>query len=165
MKMWQRKKTSVVGRQDLPQVLDVRKSMSASAPSTKRPRRLSRRAWWITAGMGAILIVGVVIVSVMFLRAQAEVPTEGEAAAKAVAKRISKHYILPDGEVPALATITDKTKLTSPVFKMAENGDKILIYQGRKLAIVYRPSKDRIVAVVPVSIDEPTNITKQGGRQ
>ena len=65
---------------------------------------------------------------------------------------IRKHIILPDEEVPAMLTVTDQGKLSTPFLSKAKNGDKILIYQDAKKAIIYRPSIDRIVDVGPVSI-------------
>lgn len=74
---------------------------------------------------------------------------------------VSRHYVLPTDEEPAIATVTDKTKLTTPLFTKSENGDKALIYQKNALVIIYRPSIDRIIAVGPVSIDNvPTESNK-----
>lgn len=75
-----------------------------------------------------------------------------------VKAKVARHYVLPTNEQPALATITDSKKLTSSFFKKAQNGDKVLIYQKNQVAILYRPSIDRIIAVGPVVIDTP-----QGG--
>lgn len=68
---------------------------------------------------------------------------------------VGRHMVLPEDEEPALATVTDKTKISTDFFKQAENGDKLLIYQDHKTAIIYRPSLDKIIAVGPVSIDTP----------
>lgn len=68
---------------------------------------------------------------------------------------VSKLVVLPDGEDPVVATVTDKDKLKDqPVFARTENGDKILIYSNSKKAYVYRPSKNMIVDVVPVNIGD-----------
>lgn len=72
-----------------------------------------------------------------------------------ITARVNKHYVLPTDEQPALATVTNKNKLTSAFLKKAENGDKVLIYQKNSIAIIYRPSIDRIIAVGPVQIDTP----------
>jgi len=60
--------------------------------------------------------------------------------------------VLPIDETPALATVTDKAKLTTKFLQKAENGDKILIYQKAGRVIIYRPSIDRIIDVGPVQI-------------
>jgi len=73
---------------------------------------------------------------------------------------VSKHIMLPNDETPALLTVTDTSKLTTDFLKQASNGDKVLIYQKHKKAIIYRPSIDRIVDVGPVVIDDVSGGTK-----
>ena len=68
---------------------------------------------------------------------------------------INRHFLLPTDEEPALATVTDTSKLTSVLQENAKNGDRVLIYQNHHQAILYRPSIDRVVAVTTVSIDTP----------
>lgn len=72
-----------------------------------------------------------------------------------VVNLVDRHYVLPSNEKPALATVTDKSKLQSSLSGKVQNGDKILIYQKNQKAIIYRPSIDKIVDVEPVSIDAP----------
>lgn len=74
---------------------------------------------------------------------------------QAVQAAINRHYVLPSNEVPALATITDKTKLTAGFRDNARNGDRLLIYQKNHQAVLYRPSIDRVIAIAPVTIDNP----------
>lgn len=62
---------------------------------------------------------------------------------------------LPEGEVPTVATVTDKEKLAEQAFfKRAENGDKILIYTQAKKAILYRPGQNKVIEVAPVNIGQ-----------
>lgn len=71
---------------------------------------------------------------------------------------VNKLMMLPS-EIPTLATVTDKSKLTQqPFFQLAENGDKVLIYQSIKKAILYRPSVNKIVDVAPVQIDKNQDV-------
>ncbi|MFZ3069492.1 MAG: LytR C-terminal domain-containing protein [Microgenomates group bacterium] len=74
-----------------------------------------------------------------------------EETAKVVAL-VGKLVILPEGEEPVMATVTDKEKLKDqPVFAKAENGDKILIYSIAQKAYIYNPTRNVIVDVVPVN--------------
>ncbi|HRF28940.1 MAG TPA: hypothetical protein PL051_04900 [Candidatus Saccharibacteria bacterium] len=73
---------------------------------------------------------------------------------------VSRHMLLPTGEKPALATVTDTTKLNTEFLKQAENGDKLLIYEKARLVVVYRPSIDKIVTVGPISIESLTDTSK-----
>lgn len=65
---------------------------------------------------------------------------------------IGRHYLLPSKEEPVIATVTDRTKLTTEFLKAAKNGDKLLVYEKSGVAIIYRPSIDKLVRVGPVSI-------------
>jgi len=65
---------------------------------------------------------------------------------------VGKLMALPTDETPSIATVTDKTKLADqPFFTNSENGDKVLIYTNAKKAILYRPSTDKIIEVMPIS--------------
>jgi CHASE1-domain containing sensor protein len=71
----------------------------------------------------------------------------------ALVQTIGKLMVLPTGETPTVATVTDKTKLTSQVFfKDAQNGDKLLAYTIAKKAILYRPSSNKIINIAPFNI-------------
>ena len=63
---------------------------------------------------------------------------------------ISHHIILPTG-TPQIATVQDAKKLNTSqaFFKDAINGDVVLVYDT--MIILYRPSKDIIVAVGDIS--------------
>lgn len=64
---------------------------------------------------------------------------------------------LPSEEVK-IATVTNKEKLRShQFFERAENGDKALIYMESKKAILYRPSINRIIEVMYISMDKNEN--------
>ncbi len=71
---------------------------------------------------------------------------------KQLINRVDKLMELPQDELPTVATVTDKNKLKNqPIFARAENGDKLLIYPKAKKAILYRPSTNKIIEVVPIS--------------
>lgn len=71
---------------------------------------------------------------------------------------VGKLMDLPQGETPSVATVLDKEKLKDQAFfKNAENGDKILIYTNAKKAILYRPSTEKIIEIMPIVIDNSQN--------
>lgn len=60
--------------------------------------------------------------------------------------------VLPQGEQPTIATVSDKTKLAGQsFFKNAENGDRVIIYQKSGKAILYRPSLKKIIDVASLA--------------
>ena len=66
---------------------------------------------------------------------------------------VGKLVELPVGEKPTVATISDTEALKSqPFFNNAKVGDKVLIYTNAKKAIIYRPSKNIIVEIAPLSM-------------
>ena len=77
--------------------------------------------------------------------------------AAAVAK-VSKLILLPQGETPTLASVSDPSALKNqPVFDKAQKDDQVLIYSTAKEAILYRPSSNMIINVAPINISAPTN--------
>lgn len=115
--------------------------------------RVPRRVIIITGIIaGTVILLGL---GAYLIKGHKAKPLTGEAELKSVQAKISRHYLLPTDEEPALATVTDTSKLKTPIFKNSQAGDRILIYQVNQIAIIYRPSTDRIIAVGPVSIDTP----------
>jgi len=73
-------------------------------------------------------------------------------------EKAGKLMQLPTDEDPSIATVLDKTKLKDQAFfANAENGDKILIYTKAKKAILYRPSINKIIEIMPIVIDNQQN--------
>lgn len=72
--------------------------------------------------------------------------------------KISKLIVLPEGETPTVATVTDPEKLRQeqPFFAKASMGDKVLIYTGARKAYMYNPTTNKIIEVAPVNIGNPT---------
>ncbi len=75
-----------------------------------------------------------------------------EEQTNAAIEKIGKLMVLPDNELPDLATITDPSKLSNhPFFSKAEKGDKVLIYNAAKKAILYSERLNKIVDVSPIT--------------
>lgn len=62
--------------------------------------------------------------------------------------------VLPEGEDPVIATITDINLLKDNEFyKDAKNDDRVIVYANAKKAYIYRPSTKTIVNVGAFQID------------
>ncbi|OGG37544.1 hypothetical protein A2110_02310 [Candidatus Jorgensenbacteria bacterium GWA1_54_12] len=71
-------------------------------------------------------------------------------------ERVGRLIVLPVGEEPTIATVSDPEKLKDQAFfANAQIGFKVLIYANAKKAILYDPSGDKIVEVAPVNIGNP----------
>jgi hypothetical protein len=71
---------------------------------------------------------------------------------KGLTDKVGKHIILPAEEVPTVATVSDKTKLSGQAFfARSEVGDKVLIYNQAARAILYRPEINKIIEVVTLT--------------
>jgi hypothetical protein len=68
-------------------------------------------------------------------------------------KKVGMLIELPKRENPAIATVSDITKLKGqPFFAHAKNGDKVLIYQKSQKAILYDPLVNKVVKVQGINI-------------
>lgn len=69
--------------------------------------------------------------------------------------RVGELIVLPKGETPTVATVSDIEKLKGqPFFINAKRGDRVLIYANAKKAILYNPGDNIIVEVAPVDIGD-----------
>jgi hypothetical protein len=74
---------------------------------------------------------------------------------------ISATMVLPE-EKPTVINITDRDKLQDQeFFKKAQNGDKVIIFEGIRRIILYRPSIKKIVDVAPLVFSGGQNASAQ----
>lgn len=74
----------------------------------------------------------------------------------ALVAHIGRLIILPQNEEPTIATVADPELLkTQPFFAGAKKGDKVLIYNNAKKAILYDPVNNIIINVAPINIGAP----------
>lgn len=81
--------------------------------------------------------------------------TNAEKAQKELAAAmfsVSKHMILPEGDEPVLATVTDAEALIKQqaFFAGAVNGDQLLLFPRSLKAVIYSPSRNRIINAGPI---------------
>lgn len=78
--------------------------------------------------------------------------------AQELVAKVSKLIVLPTGETPTIATVSDPDKLKEqPFFANAQKGDKVLIFTNAKKAILYSPTSNKIVEVAPINIGSAAN--------
>ena len=83
-------------------------------------------------------------------------------AAKLIIEKVKRLYAIPEGVDPTVATIVDVNQLRSrnAFYNKAKNGDNLIVTNDR--AILYDPTADKIVDVVPVQIQAPAPAAAAG---
>jgi len=69
--------------------------------------------------------------------------------------KVGRLMVLPTGETPTVATVTDLAPLKDqPFFANAKVGYKVIIYTNAKRAILYDPVNDKIVETAPLNMGQ-----------
>ncbi|MGE5042131.1 MAG: LytR C-terminal domain-containing protein [Candidatus Levyibacteriota bacterium] len=118
----------------------------------------------LIAALVIIIFVGGAITTALVIKSQKPVDkvTLARQETQELLSRVSRLITVPS-EYPVVATVKDKSKLTDPFFTDAQNGDKVLIFNKAKKAILYRPSTDKIInaAVSTFAVPTPAKETAQ----
>ncbi len=103
----------------------------------------------------AIVLSGYFYLQVKKLRTDPQVMAQKEA--DEVISKVGKLVVLPKGEVPTVATVSDPEALKDQVFfANAVKGDKVLIYTEAKKAFLYSVTLNKIIDVAPLNIGSST---------
>lgn len=71
-----------------------------------------------------------------------------------IINRVGKLIVLPEGEEPTVATVTDPEKLQEQAFfARAKVGDKVLIYTQARKAFLFDPVKNILLEVAPLTTE------------
>ncbi len=71
---------------------------------------------------------------------------------KEVMTKVGRLVVLPTDEEPTLATVADPEQLRDqPFFAQAKTGDKVLVYNQARKAILYDPVQDKILEIAPIT--------------
>ena len=74
---------------------------------------------------------------------------------------VGKLIMLPESEIPTIASVSDPAMLKSQTFFInSAIGDKVLIFTQAKKAILYRPSVNQIIEVGTINLDSTSNTTQ-----
>lgn len=72
--------------------------------------------------------------------------------AKDLLGKVARLYLIPTGEEPTVATVSDPLKLKDQAFfSSSQKDDKVLIFTEAGKAVLYRPSIDKIIEVAPIN--------------
>lgn len=77
-----------------------------------------------------------------------KVPPSSTDPVQSVITQVDKHLLLPGGEQPVLAKVSDLEPLAAyPFFRNALVGDEVLVYCKHGLSILYSPGRDKVIEV------------------
>ena len=117
---------------------------------------------WVVGGILLIITFVSVGSGVYFYRqyreSEEQLKNPTDAAKKEIQQllaKVRKLMVLPNEEA-TVATVADVETLqkTQPFFQDAADGDKVLIFQAAKKAVIYRPSTNVIINVAPLVIGD-----------
>jgi len=104
-----------------------------------------------------VAIIGGALIFFQYQQTQATLKKQQQAQPQTPLEAVSRLMELPKDETPVVNTITDKTQINkNPLFKDVENNDIVIVYPKKQQAIVYRASTNKIIAVGPVQINQPS---------
>ena len=102
-----------------------------------------------------LLILGLAGSAIYLLKQNRNPEQVAEAEIQALLVEVGKLIVLPEGEQPIVATVSDLERLSGqPFFEEAKKGDRVLIYMNAKKAILYDPVAKRIVAIAPLNLGQ-----------
>ena len=124
----------------------------------------SSRSLIIIVAFGIVLLASIALAIYFYFQyqqtqTQLNKSTIGNEQA-ALISEVGKLIVLPSGEQPTVATVSDISRLKGQSFFIhARDGDKVLIYSKAQEAILYDPLAGKIVEVGPISLTQVTPTT------
>lgn len=160
MRFWKKKAASVID----PAETDASPLAVSGADVEAAVAKKRRVTTVVLRALGVLVVTGSLGTAAYFYteyKKVTEVRTP-EAELESIVADISEHFELPTSETPTLATVTDREKLSGQeFFASSQNGDKVLLYQDGRKAILYRPSTGKIVNVAPIGVEEPASVSEE----
>ncbi len=131
------------------------------------PKRkfLNKKLVLVVLIVALILLVPVVYLYWQYNSSQSLLGASGgnvNAQEASLVSAVGKLMLLPAGETPKIATVSDASQLSGQsFFARAQNGDKVLIYEGAGKAILYRPSINKIIDVSAINMASANQANQQ----
>lgn len=117
------------------------------------------RRYRLYIGLGVVVLLSALTAGYLWYRASSFRKNPEKVAQLEVRRlvaAVSELIILPTDEEPVVATVVDPEKLRDqPFFAKAKKGDKVLIYNVARKAVLYSPEENRIIEVAPLNIGTP----------
>ncbi|HSH18372.1 MAG TPA: hypothetical protein VK978_03235 [Candidatus Saccharimonadales bacterium] len=89
---------------------------------------------------------------------------EAKTADQRLIAEVGARTPLPPGEVPAVSTVVDETRVNQEFLRGTKKGDKVLLYFQAGKAVVYRPSSGQIINMGPLKTPNPRVFIRSGAK-
>lgn len=125
-----------------------------NVPKIHQPKRFFSGKYKkiVLTGLAAMFLMGGTATAVILWTRSHPQPDSVEEALQLV-EQLKDNIDLPTDETPSIAEIKDVTKLSDqPFYAIAQNGDKVLVYQKAGKALLYRPSTKKVIEYTPVNV-------------
>lgn len=133
-------------------------------PVTNKMRKPLTKQMFINRALLIVAIVGVALGGYFYYKLynlQKNPNAENAKEAKDLLAKVAEIYLIPTGEEPTIATVSDPTALKNQSFFTAsQKGDKVLIFTLAGKAVLYRPSIDKIIETAPINNTKNDQTTK-----
>ena len=162
------RRTTTSSMADEPQEIEV-----PAAPQTDAPASAKMTPFAIAVLVVVLIAAGGLLVkNTLAAKKTVEKPAISDSAVPAeddvqgIIRRVAKHIKIKSDEVPTVATVQDPELLrkNNPSFyQYAQSGDRLLIWSDK--AILYSPSEDILLAVMPVTLNQADTKTQPSADQ
>ena len=134
-----------------------RKSPAILKLDEHQARPKSRRGSTVLLVFALIALLAVVaFMTFQIVSLRSNPAFQGQAELDKVVSKVGRLVVLPENEIPTLATVTDPEKLKDqPFFANAEEGFKVLLFSQSRKAILYDPKSDKVVEIAPINPSAP----------
>lgn len=145
-------------------------SPSFGEPRARKHRRPTRRQLVVIISVAIVLIVAISAAVFFFAKynnlKQNSSNTSQDLQGR-ISKKVAMHFEAPN-ETPTIAQINNKSQLQKEqgeFFSNAQDGDYLVIYPKRQVAVIYREGVDRIINTGPIDLQSQNNGSENGSIQ
>lgn len=121
------------------------------AKSIKQPVNKKKIiAYFVYAIVVVLLVVAVAFFFVKYMQVNKKYTAIPEIKNQQIIAKVGKVWLLPSDEAPTIFEVKNKSEQAPTTswkefLEKAENGDTILIYTKNNVAVIYRPSQNKVI--------------------
>jgi hypothetical protein len=132
-----------------------------------KKKHFLKRTWPILLIILVVLLAGATSYLYKKTRLLQNPDQAAQVEAKKLLGKVGEIVVLPENEIPTIATVADPSALVDqPFFEGAKIGDKVLIFSVAKKAVLYDPVQHKVINIAPFSTEtkpttSPTSSTQK----